>query len=35
VAKGWERGPEIDGGGRWDPADLDLLVPKLVADAHS
>jgi NAD(P)-dependent dehydrogenase (short-subunit alcohol dehydrogenase family) len=35
VAKGWEPGPGIDGGARWDPADLGDLVPKLVADAHS
>ena len=35
VAKGWERGPGIDGGARWDPARLGELVPQLVADAQS
>jgi len=35
VAKGWERGPEIDGGARWDPARLGEVVPDLVADAQS
>jgi hypothetical protein len=35
VAKGWERGPGVDGGARWDPAQLGEVVPKLVADAQS
>jgi NAD(P)-dependent dehydrogenase (short-subunit alcohol dehydrogenase family) len=35
VAKGWERGPGIDGGARWDPAQLGEVVPRLVADAQS
>jgi len=35
VAKGWERGPGIDGGARWDPARLGEIVPDLVADAQS
>ncbi len=35
VAKGWERGPGIDGGARWDPARLGELLPQLVADAQS
>jgi len=35
VAKGWERGPGVDGGARWDPAQLDDVVPRLVADAQS
>jgi NAD(P)-dependent dehydrogenase (short-subunit alcohol dehydrogenase family) len=34
VAKGWERGPGVDGGARWDPATLGDVVPKLVADAQ-
>jgi len=35
VAKGWERGPGIDGGARWDPENLGEVVPKLVRDAQS
>jgi NAD(P)-dependent dehydrogenase (short-subunit alcohol dehydrogenase family) len=35
VAKGWERGPGVDGGARWDPAKLGEVVPKLVADAQN
>jgi NAD(P)-dependent dehydrogenase (short-subunit alcohol dehydrogenase family) len=35
VAKAWERGPGIDGGARWDPAQLGEVVPRLVADAQS
>jgi NAD(P)-dependent dehydrogenase (short-subunit alcohol dehydrogenase family) len=35
VAKGWERGPGVDGGAQWDPAQLGDVVPKLVADAQS
>ena len=34
VAKGWERGPGIDHGARWDPTELGAVVPKLVADAQ-
>jgi NAD(P)-dependent dehydrogenase (short-subunit alcohol dehydrogenase family) len=35
VAKGWERGPGIDGGARWDPASLGEVMRRLVADAQS
>ena len=35
VAKGWERGPAIDHGARWDPAQLGDVVPKLVEDAQA
>ena len=30
VADGWQRGPEIDKGGRWDPAELGPVVRKLL-----
>src|SRR5205807_530977 len=33
VAEGWRRGPTIDKGDRWDPAELGPVVEKLVADA--
>jgi NAD(P)-dependent dehydrogenase (short-subunit alcohol dehydrogenase family) len=33
VAEGWNRGPTIDKGDRWDPAELGPVVQKLVADA--
>jgi NAD(P)-dependent dehydrogenase (short-subunit alcohol dehydrogenase family) len=35
IAKPWERGPGVDAGARWDPADLGAVVPKLVADAQT
>ena len=35
IAKGWERGPGVDAGARWDPASLGAVVPKLVADAQT
>ena len=35
IAKGWERGPGVDAGARWDPATLGGVVPKLVADAQT
>jgi len=35
VAKGWEQGPAIDHGARWDPAELGAVVPKLVEDAQT
>lgn len=33
VAEGWRRGPEIDKGARWDPAELSHVVRDLVAEA--
>jgi len=33
VAVGWTRGPEIDGGARWDPVDIGPVVDKLLAAA--
>ncbi|MGH9229720.1 MAG: SDR family oxidoreductase [Acidimicrobiales bacterium] len=33
VAQGWRRGPSVDGGRRWDPAELTDVVPRLVAEA--
>jgi NAD(P)-dependent dehydrogenase (short-subunit alcohol dehydrogenase family) len=33
VAEGWRRGPTVDKGDRWDPAELGPVVQKLVADA--
>ncbi|MDP1819793.1 MAG: SDR family oxidoreductase [Acidimicrobiales bacterium] len=34
VAEGWSRGPEVDKGDRWDPAELTAVVPALVAKAR-
>jgi NAD(P)-dependent dehydrogenase (short-subunit alcohol dehydrogenase family) len=34
VAEGWSRGPEVDKGDRWDPAELTAIVPDLVAKAR-
>jgi NAD(P)-dependent dehydrogenase (short-subunit alcohol dehydrogenase family) len=34
VAEGWCRGPEVDKGDRWDPAELTAVVPDLVARAR-
>jgi NAD(P)-dependent dehydrogenase (short-subunit alcohol dehydrogenase family) len=34
VAEGWSRGPEVDQGDRWDPAELTTVVPDLVARAR-
>lgn len=34
VAEGWSRGPEVDKGDRWDPAELTAVVPDLVARAR-
>jgi NAD(P)-dependent dehydrogenase (short-subunit alcohol dehydrogenase family) len=34
IAQGWERGPGIDHGARWDPNDLGAVVPGLVAAAR-
>ena len=33
VAEGWVAGPGVDKGDRWSPAELDDVVPKLVAEA--
>ena len=33
IATPWGRGPGVDHGARWDPAELGAVVPKLVADA--
>jgi NAD(P)-dependent dehydrogenase (short-subunit alcohol dehydrogenase family) len=33
VAEGWDRGPEVDKGARWDPAELDDVIPALLAKA--
>jgi NAD(P)-dependent dehydrogenase (short-subunit alcohol dehydrogenase family) len=33
VAQGWGRGPGVDHGARWDPAELGAVVPGLVAQA--
>ena len=33
VAEGWVAGPGVDKGDRWQPAELDDVVPKLVAEA--
>jgi NAD(P)-dependent dehydrogenase (short-subunit alcohol dehydrogenase family) len=30
VAEGWRRGPGVDNGARWDPAELGKVVPDLV-----
>jgi NAD(P)-dependent dehydrogenase (short-subunit alcohol dehydrogenase family) len=35
LAEGWRRGPAIAKEGRWDPAELDELVPALLAGAES
>ncbi|MEV6236134.1 SDR family oxidoreductase [Lentzea sp. NPDC051838] len=34
VAHGWQRGPEVDKGDRWEPEELGGVVRKLVADDH-
>ncbi|MCU1471737.1 MAG: short-chain dehydrogenase [Glaciihabitans sp.] len=34
VAEGWHAGPKIDKGARWEPAELDDVVPSLVAKAR-
>jgi hypothetical protein len=30
VAQGWQRGPEVDKGGRWDPSELTEIVTALL-----
>ena len=34
VAEGWHAGPGVDKGDRWDPAELDGVIPDLVARAQ-
>src|SRR2546423_1392853 len=34
VAEGWRRGPGIDKGDRWEPAELGKVVPDLAAQAQ-
>ena len=33
VSEGWRAGPVVDKGDRWEVAELDEVIPKLVADA--
>ncbi|MGL4306332.1 MAG: SDR family oxidoreductase [Mycobacteriaceae bacterium] len=33
VAQGWRHGPRVDKGDRWEPAELGLVVPDLLAEA--
>jgi NAD(P)-dependent dehydrogenase (short-subunit alcohol dehydrogenase family) len=35
VARGWQRGPGVDKGARWEPEELSEIVPALVAGAGS
>ena len=34
VAEGWQRGPTVEKGDRWDPAELGAVVPDLVKNAR-
>jgi NAD(P)-dependent dehydrogenase (short-subunit alcohol dehydrogenase family) len=34
IAEAWARGPEIDKGDRWDPAELTTVIPDLIARAR-
>jgi NAD(P)-dependent dehydrogenase (short-subunit alcohol dehydrogenase family) len=34
VARGWQRGPGVDKGARWEPEELSEIVPALVAEAQ-
>ncbi|HEX5367377.1 MAG TPA: SDR family oxidoreductase [Acidimicrobiales bacterium] len=34
VAEGWRRGPSVDKGSRWEPAELADVIPELVARAE-
>ncbi len=34
VAEGWQRGPEVDKGARWEPGELGPVVRGLLADAR-
>jgi hypothetical protein len=33
VAEGWEKGPEVNKGDRWDPTELGSVVKDLLAKA--
>ena len=35
VARGWQRGPGVDKGARWEPGELSEIVPGLLAEAES
>ncbi len=35
VARGWQRGPGVDKGARWEPEELSEIVPVLLAEAQS
>ena len=35
VARGWQRGPGVDKGARWEPEELSEIVPALVAEDQS
>ena len=35
VADGWQHGPEVDKGARWDPAEVGAAVRDLLAAAPS
>ena len=35
VCEGWSRGPEVDKGARWDPAELGPVVTDLIAKART
>jgi NAD(P)-dependent dehydrogenase (short-subunit alcohol dehydrogenase family) len=35
VAEGWRRGPGVDRGARWDPAELGTVVPDLVGQTDT
>jgi NAD(P)-dependent dehydrogenase (short-subunit alcohol dehydrogenase family) len=35
IAEGWRRGPGVDNGARWDPADLGKVVPDLVSQSST
>jgi NAD(P)-dependent dehydrogenase (short-subunit alcohol dehydrogenase family) len=35
IATGWGRGPGVDRGARWEPADLGDVIQKLIAEAQS
>jgi len=35
IATGWGRGPGVDRGARWEPADLADVIQKLIAEAQS
>jgi NAD(P)-dependent dehydrogenase (short-subunit alcohol dehydrogenase family) len=34
VARGWQRGPGVDKGARWEPEELSEIVPALVSEAR-